>query len=162
MSGHTAACRSRYSVRRSGRTWSVKQARGTRDSPSIAVLPPPAGSRPAAAGGVSGTRTSTSEVEVVDVVLVEHGGLAEDDDAVLLDRVVAEVTGGEGVALGTGDLAGGQRGAGACGQVAELLRVPQRERGDGAVLDELPHLVGGAQAGQRDLALGVGAGQVAG
>src|SRR3954469_5968444 len=143
MSGHTAACRSRYSVRRSGRTWSVKQARGTRDSPSIAVLPPPAGSRPAAAGGVSGTRTSTSEVEVVDVVLVEHGGLAEDDDAVLLDRVVAQVTGGEAVPLRPGDLPRGQRGAGVGRQVAQLLGVPQRERLDRAVLDELAHLVRG-------------------
>src|SRR4051794_25238346 len=123
MSGQTAACRSRYSARRSGRTWRVKQARGTRDSPSNGSCRRRPGVDRRRQEWVSGTRTSTSEVEVVDVVLVEHGGLAEDDDAVLLDRVVAQVTSGEGVALGTGDLAGGQRSAGVGGQVAELLRV---------------------------------------
>ena len=39
------------------------------------------------------------------------------------------------------------------GEVAEVGRVPQRERGDGAVLDVLAHLVRRAEAGQRDLAL---------
>src|SRR3954470_10961530 len=141
MSGQTAACRSRYSASRSGRTWRVKQARGTGTS----VFRGADGAAPAAAGRkpAGGGRTDDSEVEVVDVVLVEHGGLAEDDDAVLLDRVVAEVTGGEAVALRTGDLAGGQRGAGVGGQVAEVLRVPQREGADRAVLDELAHLVRG-------------------
>ena len=39
------------------------------------------------------------------------------------------------------------------GEVAEVGRVPQRERGDGAVLDVLAHLVRRAEAGQCDLAL---------
>src|SRR3954453_23432419 len=106
MSGQTAACRARYSASRSGRTWRVKQARGTGFLGSRGKWPPAAAGRDLAGGG----RTDDSEVEVVDVVGVEHGRLAEDDDAVLLDRVVTQVTGGEGVALGARDLAGGERG----------------------------------------------------
>src|SRR5215212_11923721 len=102
MSGQTAACRARYSASRSGRTWRVKQARGTGFLGSRGKGPPAAAGRDLAGGG----RRDDSEVEVVDVVGVEHGRLAEDDDAVLLDRVLAEVTGLERLALVAGDLPG--------------------------------------------------------
>ena len=73
--------------------------------------------------------------------------------AVGADLERAELAGLERVALFAGDLTGDQRLRGERGQVAEVGRVPQRERGDGAVLDVLAHLVRGAEAGQRDLAL---------
>ena len=66
---------------------------------------------------------------------------------------VAELAGLERVALFTGDLALDQRLRRVGGEVAEVGRVPQRERGDGAVLDVLAHLVRRAEAGQCDLAL---------
>src|SRR5688500_8007198 len=98
-------------------------------------------------------QTRMSEVELVDVVLGEHGRRAEDDLALGADRVVTEVTGLVLLALRTGDLPGRERGGGVGGEVAELARVPQRERLHGAVLDELAHLVRRAQTGQLDLAL---------
>src|SRR5436190_9788277 len=102
------------------------------------------------------------EVELVDVGLVEDLGRAEEDLAVLADRLLAEVPGLEGLALLAGDLAGAQRRRGVGGQVAELARVPELEGLDGAVLDELAHLVGGAEPGEGDLALVGGAAEVAG
>src|SRR5690242_13350218 len=105
---------------------------------------------------------TTSEVELVDVVGGELGRRAEDDLAVLADRVVAELAGGELVALLAGDLTGGQRGAGVGGQVTDVGRVPQGELLDGAVLDVLPHLVRQAEAGDGDLALVRGRADVAG
>src|ERR687894_2841653 len=133
MSGQTAAWRSRYSVSRSGRTWRVKQTRGTGGAPRVGPCRRRTG--PAAAG------PTTSEVEVVDVLGVEDRRVTEDDDAVGLDGELAQLAGLEGLALGTGDLARGERGAGVRGQVAELLGVPQREGLHGAVLHVLAHLV---------------------
>src|SRR5689334_8276272 len=100
-----------------------------------------------------GPATPCSEVEVVDVVLVEDGRRAEDDLAVRADGPLAEPAGLELLALGAGDLPGGEGGRGVRGEVAEVTRVPQFELAHGAVLDELTHLVRRAQAGDLDLAL---------
>src|SRR5687768_18600912 len=107
MSGQTAACRRRYSSRRSGRTCSVKQ-----------------------------TRLMWSEVELVDVRRVERGRVAEEHLAVGADGELTELAGGELVALLAADRARRKRARRVPGQVAQFLRVPQRERLAGAVLHE--------------------------
>src|SRR3954451_17987685 len=91
------------------------------------------------------------EVEVVDVVGLERRQRAEHDLAVGADRVVAEATGGELLALLAGYLARRERDRRLAGQVADVLRDPQLELVDRAVLDELAHLVRETQAGQLDL-----------
>src|SRR6185295_15956674 len=103
-----------------------------------------------------------SEVELVDVAGVERERVAEHHCRVCSNGVLAELAGGELLTLLAGDQAGGERGARVGGQVAEVGRVPQRERLHRAVLDELLHLVRGAQTGQLDLALVRRAGQVPG
>src|SRR2546422_41598 len=109
MSGHTVRCRSRYSSSRSLRTLSRKQ-----------------------------TRVITwSEVVGVDVARIEDRGRAQDDLSVGADRLLAQLPGGEGLALLAGDLPGGDRRGGVGGQVAEVGRVPELEVLDRAVLDEL-------------------------
>src|SRR4051812_16561796 len=100
------------------------------------------------------------EVELVDVRLVEARQRAEDDLAVLADGALAELAGLERLALGAGDLARDQRGGRHAAEVADVGRVPEAELLDGPVLDELAHLVGRAQARQRDLALLGGLAQV--
>src|SRR5215207_459399 len=102
-----------------------------------------------------------SEVELVDVVLVERRERPEHDLAVGADRVLAEPTGLELLALRPGDPPGGERRGGLAGEVADVLGHPQLELVDGAVLDELAHLVREPQAGQLDLALLRGRRQVA-
>src|SRR3954447_7575091 len=129
MSGQTWAWRRRYSSSRSGRTWSVKQTRRT----------------PIPLTGL--------EVELVDVVGLERVRVAQQHGAVLADGEVAELAGGELVALLALDEAGGERGARVGGEVAQVGRVPQRERLDRAVLDVGLHLVRGAEAGELHLAL---------
>src|SRR3954469_575675 len=94
-----------------------------------------------------------SEVEVVDVLRVEAGGRAEDDLAVGADRVLAEPAGLELLALLAGDAAGLERRGSLTRQVADVLRHPELELLDGAVLDELAHLVREPEPGQLDLAL---------
>src|SRR5262245_9141547 len=131
MSGHTRACRAEYSSARSALTFRRKQ-----------------------------TRCIDSEVEVVDVVLVELRRRAEDDLALLADRVLAEPARRELLALLAADLAGRQGSRRVTGEVAEVVRVPQRELGDGAVLDELTHQVRRAEPGQLHLALVRRGGQV--
>src|SRR4051794_16640829 len=107
--------------------------------------------------GESGPSTTVTdvllEVELVDVRLVEARRRPEDDLAVGADRPGAEVSGLERLALLARDLPGGQRGGRVAGEVADVLGDPQRELVDRAVLDELAHLVGRAEAGQLDLAL---------
>src|SRR5690606_11335823 len=144
MSGQTAWWRSLYSSRRSCLTFSTKQIRFRREESSMCTELP---------GG--------SEVVVVDVLLVEDRRRAEDDLPVGADGALAELAGLELLALLAGDLAGGQCAGRVPGEVAEVLRVPQRELLDRAVLDELAHLVRRAEAGQRDLALVLRAGDVA-
>src|SRR3954453_7690104 len=94
-----------------------------------------------------------SEVEVVDVLSGERRQRAEDDLAVGADRVVAEPPGLELLALLAGYAPGDERRGGLAGEVADVLRHPQLELLDGAVLDELAHLVREPEAGQLDLAL---------
>ena len=81
------------------------------------------------------------ELEVVDVVLVEHGRRAEQDLALGADRAAAQLAGGEGLAFLAGDRARRERGRGVAGELAELTRIPQLEGLNRAVLDELAHLV---------------------
>src|SRR4051812_39422156 len=94
-----------------------------------------------------------SEVEVVDVLGGERGERAEDDLAVGADRVLAEPAGLELLALLAGDAAGLERRGSLTRQVADVLRHPELELLDGAVLDELAHLVREPEPGQLDLAL---------
>src|SRR3954470_21494041 len=113
-------------------------------------------------GRAAGSRTVIdSEVEVVDVLRVEAGGRPEDDLAVGADRVLAEPAGLELLALLAGDAPGHQRRGGLAREVADVLRHPQLELADRAVLDELAHLVRRAEPGELDLALLGRAGQVA-
>src|SRR3954451_14637677 len=93
------------------------------------------------------------EIELADVLLVERRQRPEHDLAVGPDRVLAEAPGGERLARLAGDAAGRERRGGLAGEVADVLRDPQLELVDRAVLDELAHLVGEAEAGQLDLAL---------
>src|SRR3954451_21369354 len=155
MSGHTCAWRCLYSSRRSRRTCSWKQTRCMSSS------------CPVRAGPRSGpTRTDgssvRSEVELVDVRLVEHERVAEQDRAVVAHGVLAQLAAGEGVALLAGNLLVHQGLRGVGGEVAEVLGVPERELLDGAVLDVLAHLVRGAEAGHVDLPLGARGGDVGG
>src|SRR4051812_38523650 len=104
--------------------------------------------------------SSRSEVELVDVGGGELSRRAEDDLAVLADGVLAELAGLELVALLSGDLPGGERGAGVRGQVTDVGRIPQRELLHGAILDVLAHLVGQTQPGDGHLALVAGGADV--
>src|SRR5690625_3163820 len=147
ISGHTAAWAARYSSKSAGLTRRWKQMRCTVDSLRWG----------------RGAPTATSlEVEVVDVVGVEYVGVAEEHGAVGADGVGAEFARLERIPFGPGDLPVDQGRGRVGGEVPEVLGVPQREGGHGAVLDVLAHLVGGAQAGQRDLVLELGGRQVAG
>src|SRR4051794_3445498 len=174
MSGQTAACRRLYSSMRSGLTWSWKHTRRIRRPPawSCAVLRDLGGvswwvcaspEAPAGAGSHPGRHRSVvgSELELVDVRLVEDERVAEQDGVVRADGEVAELAGGELVALLAADVALDQGLARVGGQVAQVLGVPQGEGGHGAVLDVLAHLVRRAETGQRDLALGGAGGEVA-
>src|SRR5215469_6577299 len=125
MSGHTFLCRSRYSSSRSGRILARKQTRST-------SFPFPGGghgpgeglrarSRPAPFG------INVLEVELADVGGVEDEGRAQQDRVVGADREAAELAGGEGLALGAGDLAGREFHGRVAGQVPEVGRVPQLE-----------------------------------
>src|SRR5690242_19668833 len=96
------------------------------------------------------------EVELVDVALVEDRRRAEQDLALGADRLLTQVAGLELVALGAGDLPARQRRRGVAGQVAELARIPQLERVDRSVLDEVTQLVRRTETRQLDLALGLG------
>src|SRR6478736_9079763 len=97
MSGHTAACRALYSGIRSGLTWSWKQTRGIDPAPSwsgvwvgrvvLSISPGPGGRGP---DELDQSRDD-SEVEVVDVGLVEGVRLAQEDDTVGADVEGAEV-----------------------------------------------------------------------
>src|SRR4051794_5156497 len=104
---------------------------------------------------------SDLEVEVVDVGLVEDGRRAEEHFALGADGLLTQVTGVELVALGARDRPARERRGGVAGQRAELARIPQLEAVDRAVLDEVTHLVRRAETRQLDLALVLGALQVA-
>src|ERR671925_2416158 len=109
--------------------------------------------RELAAAGCDAAAVTTSEVEVVDVLLVEPRRRPEDHLALLADRLLAELAGLERLALGAGDPAGRERGGRVAGEVADVLRVPQLERLHAPALDELAHLVRRPEAGDLDLAL---------
>src|SRR4051812_18244127 len=134
MSGHTAACRSRYSAMRSGLTCSWKHTRCTSRLP----------------GG-------SLEVELRHVRLVEDERRPEDHLRPLVrpedDLVGAELARLERLADLAGDLLVGDRRDGVAGQVPEVLRVPEGELLDRAVHDVLLHLARQAEAGQGDLVL---------
>src|SRR5579875_3821519 len=119
MSGHTARCRSMYSPSSSGRTWSVKQYRAM------------------------WADLSRSEVELIDVGLVEHRRRPEHDRELTIaggDRVgLVQRSRGE-CRSGLHRRARGERSRGVAGQVAEVARVPQLEGLHRAVLDVLAHL----------------------
>src|SRR3954451_5313967 len=106
-----------------------------------------------AALSIMDTPEGILEVVVVDVVGVERRRWAEDHLAVLAYRAIAELARLELLALGAGDLARRERRRRVRRQVAQLARVPQRELGHRAVLDELAHLVRRAQPGQLHLSL---------
>src|SRR3954463_9019400 len=91
------------------------------------------------------------EIELRDVLLVERRQRAEHDLAVRADRVLAEPAGRERLARLAGDAAGRERRGGLTGEVPDVLRHPQLELVDRAVLDELAHLVREPEAGQLDL-----------
>src|SRR3954453_10604842 len=97
------------------------------------------------------------ELQIVDVLDFEGVRRAEDDLRLpvraLHDLVLAELAGGERLADLSGDLAFGERGDRVAAEVAEILRVPQGELLDGAVVDVLLHLARQAEAGEHDLAL---------
>src|SRR3954454_24026630 len=94
-----------------------------------------------------------SEVELVDVALVERRQRAEHDLAVLADRVLAETPGLELLALLAADAPGHERRGGLAGEVADVLGDPELELVHRAVLHVLAHLVREAEPGQLDLAL---------
>src|SRR3954453_13067371 len=112
MSGQTCAGRSFFPPSRSGLTWSWKHTRTP--------------------GSLVGGR---SEVELVDVVGVELERLPEQDRVVGADGEVAEVAGGELVALVALDVTVDERLRGVRRQRAEVARIPERELLDGPVLD---------------------------
>src|SRR5918996_233184 len=156
MSGQTARCRSRYSSRRSRLIRSTKQTRSIRRTRGPTGPRPRRGPvvpcwRSAPRIGRLGVTHRPLEVVVVDVVLVELGRRAEDNLALGSDRSLSEVTCLEGLTLLAADRSVGEGGGRVVRQVPELLRVPEGELGDGAVLDVLPHVVGRAEPGQLDL-----------
>src|SRR5690606_17440789 len=120
-------------------------------TPAPQISPFRAHARPGPLPGRAVRADEGSEVEVVDVGGLEGERRAEDDLTVRADGPLAEPACLERLALGPGDLPGHQRGGGVGGQVAEVLGVPQGELLDGAVLDELAHLVRRAEAGEHDL-----------
>src|SRR5215203_2827203 len=100
----------------------------------------------------TGWPVMTLEVEVVDVVLVEHCRLAQQLGAVFGYRVIAQLARGvlvAGVAL---DLARGDSINRVDGEVPEVRRVPQLEGRGGPALDVGAHLVGRAQTRDHHLA----------
>src|SRR3954454_9561128 len=94
-----------------------------------------------------------SEVELVDVLLVERRQRAEHDLAVRADLVLAQPAGGERLARLAGDPPRDERRGGLAGEVADVLGDPELELVDVAVVDELANLVRDAEPGQLDLAL---------
>src|SRR5258708_4345132 len=124
MRGQTALWRSTYSSIRAGSTCSWK--------PTRCISVPFGGCEP---GPEAGPAWRLLEGEVADVVLGEGVRVAQQNDAVRADRVRAELACVERVALGAGNGALDERLRGVRGQVARVSRVPQRERGDGAVID---------------------------
>src|SRR5690349_2905127 len=101
--------------------------------------------RPASAGRAPST--PRSEVEVADVVGVEHIRVAEEDGPVLADGEGAQLAAVELVALFARDVTLDEGLRGERREVAQVFRVPQRERGDGAVFDEVAHLVRRSETG---------------
>src|SRR5688572_19730718 len=112
MSGQTAAWRRRYSTRRSGFTCKVKQTRRTPRTVLSQAEDP----------------QQTLEIELVHVGRVERERLTEQYHAALAHGVLAELAGLELVARLAGDDARCERAADVRRQVAEVGRVPQRER----------------------------------
>src|SRR3954468_860356 len=94
-----------------------------------------------------------SEVELVDVALVERRQRAEHDLAVLADRVLAETSGLELLPLLAADTPGHEHSGGLAREVADVLGDPELELVHGPVFDVLAHLVREAEPGQLDLAL---------
>src|SRR5262245_15559846 len=145
MSGHTAACRARYSSSLSGLTLSVNPMR-------CKAMSSWAGDRP-------GRRRPPPRRprSFVDVVFGVHRERPHHDaepgvaGGVLLDRVLAHAPGGELLALDRVELAGGDAVGGVVGEVAEVDEAPQRELRCAAALGVLAHLVGEPEAGHPDL-----------
>src|SRR5262249_22703230 len=104
-------------------------------------------------GGGSSRGGPRLEGELPDVLLVERRQRPEHDLVVRADRVLAEAAGGERLARLAGDPPGLERRRRLAGEVPDVLGHPELELVDRAVLHELAHLVGEAEAGQLDLAL---------
>src|SRR5215211_820200 len=92
------------------------------------------------------------EVELVDVLLVEHERRTEQHGPLRADLVFAELAGPERLAGLAADRGRRVVHRGIAGEVAEIGRVPQLERGDGAVLDVLAQGVRRPEPRQLDLA----------
>src|SRR5687768_11425391 len=88
----------------------------------------------ASAGWRSARVICDSEVELVDVVRVERGQRAEHDLSVRADRVLAQPPGLELLALGARDPAGHEGSGGLAREVPDVLRDPELELVDRAVL----------------------------
>src|SRR5450759_5487328 len=93
--------------------------------------------------------------ELVDVLGVEHERRSKNDDAVLADRVVNAAGGelhGELLAFGALDGSVDEIHGNRVGEVAEISHVPKSEDGGLSALDVVDHALGGAEAGDEDLA----------
>lgn len=105
-------------------------------------------------------RIGELEVELVDVVGGELERIAEDDDAVLADRVLAvvrvaaiECRDREGLAGCAGEFSRYEHGGHVVSEVAKIRNGPQAEDRSYAVgRDELPHVVREAKSGDLDFA----------
>src|ERR1700729_130827 len=88
-----------------------------------------------------------SEVELVDIALVEDERRAEQDRMICPDRELAELPGRERLAGRVGDLPRREIHRGVGGEVTEVGRVPQLERLHRPVRDVFLHRVRGTGAG---------------
>src|SRR5262245_49723130 len=156
MSGQTAVCRTLYSSSRLGSTCRVKQTRGIAAPFTFSVRRPRvpvicavqtrwwtcAGRHP------EPSNDTFLEVKLIDVGGVELRGWTQHDLALRADLGRCEA-----VALLASDLAGGECCACVGREVAEVSRVPEGEGLDCPVLDELTHLVRGAETSELHLPL---------
>src|SRR5438034_8235113 len=92
-----------------------------------------------------------SEVELVDVLYCEGYRWTGDDNVLLAELALAQGARLEFCASRGLQCAGSNLIADLSGEVALIVRAPQCESLDRSVLDEPPHLVGRAQAGDFDL-----------
>src|SRR5215211_3562248 len=100
-------------------------------------------------------RMTDSEVEFVDIVLVELERIAQHHSLVGADGEFAKLPGGELVAFVALDFASDHRLGRVGSEVAEVGWIPQGELLHSAVLDVFPHLVRCSKSGKGHLALGL-------